>query len=71
MAVSQNRGTPIWTQYVIFFFMGTTKKVPLILGNPHVVRESSNLGVQKVQPQVWDIGVISGLYRDLGFRVWS
>ena len=32
----QNRGTPIQTQNTIVLIMGTPKKVPLFLGNPHM-----------------------------------
>ena len=38
MVVSQNQGTPIFRpQYIIVLIIGTPKKVPLILGNPHMV----------------------------------
>ena len=34
--VFQNRGTPCVPQNTLIFIMGTPKRVPLILGNPHV-----------------------------------
>ena len=37
MIISQNNGTPIWTpKYYIVLIIGTSKNVPLILGNPHI-----------------------------------
>ena len=36
MLVSLNWGTPIYTQNIIVLVTGTPKKVPLILGNPHI-----------------------------------
>ena len=35
MVVSQNKGTPI-SQNIITLIIGTPKKVPLLLGNPHM-----------------------------------
>ena len=37
MVVSQNRGTPIKTQSIIIpiIIIGTPKKTPVSLGNPH------------------------------------
>ena len=36
VVVSQNKGTPDRPQYIIVLNIGNPKKVPLILGNPHV-----------------------------------
>ena len=40
MVVSQNKGTQYRPQYTIVLIIGTPKKVPLILGNPHISRAS-------------------------------
>ena len=36
MVVSQNRGPQYEPHYTIVLIIGTPKKVPLILGNPHI-----------------------------------
>ena len=36
MVVSQSKGTPIWAPNTMVLSIGTPKRVPLILGNPHM-----------------------------------
>ena len=37
MAFSKNRGTQYRPQNAVFLLMETSRKVPLILGNPHMI----------------------------------
>ena len=37
MVVSQNKGTPIGPQNITILIIGTLQKVPLILGNYHIM----------------------------------
>ena len=53
MVVAQNKGIPIHIQYTIILLMSTSKRVPLILGNPHlgglILRPPTSLQPLRVQ----------------------
>ena len=71
---TQNSGAPIWKfpkitgpqyrpQYTIVLIMGTPKKVPLILGNPHIPTDlsgSSGLGAREFPDIFWAPGSLGG-----------